>query len=98
MSEVLQANVFFVITSIAVVALTIFVCVALYYLIRILRNVRDVTDRLKRGTEQIAEDVMSMRSFVHEGVIGLVKSSFSRFTGKKSSRKGTKDTIDVEEA
>lgn len=95
MNEVLQTNVFFVITSIAVVLLTILVSVALFYLIRILRNVRDITDRLKRGSEQLAEDALAMRSFVHEGIIGTIRLFFSRST-KTAARPSKKARADDE--
>lgn len=65
MSEVLQANVFFMITAVAVVVVTIFVAVALYHLIRILRAVRDIVERVREGSEVIAEDVANMR----EGIV-----------------------------
>lgn len=100
MSETLQTNVFFVITSVAVVVFTIFLCVALYYLIRILKNVRDVTDRLRRGSEQLAEDAQAVRDFIHEGIIGSVRASFGRFRAARSSkrakneRKGESDSLD----
>lgn len=87
---------FFIITSISVVVLTILVCVALFYLIRILRNVSDMTDRLKRGSEQLAEDAIAIRSFVHNGIIGTIKNTFARFTqggaSSKSSKKKHEDT------
>ena len=90
MSDVLQTNIFFIITSVAVVIFTIFSCVALYYLIRILRNVRDVTDRLRRGSEQLAEDAQAVRTFIHEGVIGSVRASFGRIRGGGGTTEGGK--------
>lgn len=92
MNEILQTNVFFVITSVSVVLVTILVIIALLYLIRILRNVRDITDRLRRGSEQLAEDALAVRSFVHEGIIGGLKGFFSLVTQKKSSRSSKKDS------
>jgi hypothetical protein len=95
MNEVLQTNLFFVITSIAVLALTALVSIALIYLIRILRNINDITERLRRGSEKLAEDASAMRSFVHEGVVGNVLSFFSRFVkGKSASRKTRKKDSD----
>jgi hypothetical protein len=64
-SEVLQTNVFFIITSIAVVVVTVLFSVALYYVIRILRAVRDIAERLREGSEVIAEDVATVR----EGIV-----------------------------
>ena len=97
MSEVLQTNVFFFITSVAVVVFTIFLCVVLYYLIRILKNVREITERLKRGSEQLAEDAEAVRTFIHEGVIGSVKASFGRMSGRKTSARGKRVPLDTEE-
>ncbi len=86
MSEVLQANVFFVITSVAVVVLTVLACVALWYVIRILKNVRDITERIKRGSEQLAEDALAVRTFVNEGVIGTITNLLGKLTQSKTSR------------
>jgi uncharacterized protein YoxC len=67
MSEVLQANIFFMITAIAVVVVTIMVAVALYYVIRILRAVRDIAERVREGSEVIAEDVATVREGIVSG-------------------------------
>ncbi len=100
MSEVLQTNIFFIITSIAVVVFTILLSIALYHLIRILRNVQAMTDRLRRGSDQLAEDVMQVRTFVREGVVGTIKSFFvskepksTPRTPKKKSAGDSKDDI-----
>lgn len=97
MNEVLQTNVFFVITSIAVLVLTVLVSVALVYLIRILRNVSDITLRLKRGSEQLAEDAEAVRSFVSEGIIGTIKSSIALFTKAGASHKTKKTQKDTDD-
>ena len=67
MSEVLQANIFFMITAIAVVVVTILAAVALYHIIRILRAVRDIVERVREGSEVIAEDVANMRDGIVTG-------------------------------
>lgn len=92
MSEVLQANIFFVITSIAVVALTILLCFVLYQVLGILKNVRDITERLRRGSEQLAADAQEVRSFVHDGIIGTARKFISGLgSQKRSSRRSKKD-------
>jgi len=75
MSEVLQANVFFFITSIAVVVFSVLVCIAVYYVIKILKTIRRITDRIDEGTETIAEDVSHVREFFTSG------SMFSHILG-----------------
>ena len=64
MSEVLQTNVFFFITSVAVVAVTILIGVALFYLVSILRNVRDISDKLKKGSDVLGKDLSEFRTVV----------------------------------
>jgi hypothetical protein len=84
MSEVLQANIFFFITGIAVIVFTLLLCIALYHLIKILKSLRRVMDRIEAGSEIIAEDLESIRAYFTE------KSPFSRFIGAiLGERKGT---------
>ena len=54
--SLIHADVFFFISTIALVGISIGICIALYYLIHILRNVREVSDKVKaEGTEIIAD-------------------------------------------
>lgn len=75
MTEVLQANIFFFVTGIAVIVFSSLLCVALYQLIRILKSVRRVMDRIEAGSEIIAEDLENVRSYFAE------KGLFSRVIG-----------------
>lgn len=73
MSEVLQANIFFFITGIAVIVFTLLLCIALYHLIIILKSVRRVIDRIEEGSEMIAEDFQNLRThFAEEGLIATI--------------------------
>ena len=87
MSEILQANIFFIITSIAVLVLTLFVCLILYHVVKILRSIRKIVDRVEEGSEVIAEDVSQLRAYVVEG--SLVSQIMSFFLGTKA-RKSTR--------
>lgn len=91
MEEVLQANIFFFITSVAVVVFTVLVCVAVYYVIRILRTVGKIVERVDSGSETIAEDISQLRSYIAEG--GLISQIVGLFikTKKKSRRKSEED-------
>jgi succinate dehydrogenase/fumarate reductase cytochrome b subunit len=84
MSEILQANIFFVITSIAVLVFTLFVCVILYHVIKILRSIRTIVTRFEEGSELIAEDMSQLRAYVIEG--SLVSQIMSFFLGKKARK------------
>ena len=91
MSEILQTNIFFMVTAIAVIMVTIMVLIALYYIIKILRAVRDIAERVREGSEVIADDVANVRD-------GIVSGRFFRtvvdraqqatgFGAKKARRK-----------
>jgi hypothetical protein len=67
MSEVLQTNIFFFITSVAVVLFTLLLCIAVYQIIRILRIVRGIIERIDAGSETIAEDLAAAREYFKEG-------------------------------
>lgn len=62
MSEVLHANIFFIISSIATIVFSILACVLLYQLIRIARAIRRIVDRVEAGAEVLAEDMEQLRS------------------------------------
>ncbi len=89
MTEVLQANIFFLITGIAVIVFTFLLCIALYHVIRILKSLRRVMDRIEAGSEIIAEDMQSFRAyFTEEGLISRVIGSIfgSRTKGREAKR------------
>lgn len=85
MSEVLYTNVFFIITAVAVVIFTIFLCVAMYFVIKILRTVRKIIDRVDSGSETIADDIAQLRSYVAEG--SLFSHIVGLFVGTKTRRR-----------
>jgi len=69
MDTVLQTNIFFYITSAAVILVTVFVILILYYVVGILRDVKDVSDKVKVGSDTIAEDLSELRKTIKkEGV------------------------------
>ncbi len=62
MDDFLKADIFFLISAFGVIVVTIVLAVALYYLVRILRDVRHISKVAKEETDHIAEDVESFRS------------------------------------
>lgn len=93
MNELVKADIFFFITSIAVVVASVVLTVAFIYLIQILRDVRYITKRVRRESDEIIEDVHEARNFIKKEVQqaldikeligGVVQSVFSR--GRKRS-------------
>jgi predicted Holliday junction resolvase-like endonuclease len=84
MSEVLHANIFFFITGIAVIVFTFLLSIALFHLIKILKTVRRIVDRVEEGTATIAEDLENLRTYVVE------ESFLSRFLKGVMSKRNEK--------
>lgn len=100
MNEIMHADIFFFITSIAVVIATLLVCIMLYQVIRILRSIRRIVDRIDEGSEIIAEDIENFRSYVAEG--SLVSQLIHFFLGHRirpatSRRSRTKKRTSTED-
>lgn len=88
MSEVLHANIFFFITSIAVVLFTILMCVLVYHLIKIVKSIRRIVDRVEAGSEVIAEDLENLRESLNPArLIQFVMSMMPGAAPKRRSRK-----------
>ncbi len=86
MNEVLHANIFFLITSIAVIVATLLICIALYHGIKILQAIRRIVERVDASSEMIVEDVEQLRSYVLGG--GMIAQVLSFFKGRRSRKAG----------
>ena len=91
MSEILQTNIFFAITSVAVVVFTILLCIAIYQVIKILVSIRRIVARIDEGSEVIAEDVSQLRTYITEGSFVSQVFSFVMGTRKKSTPRKKKE-------
>jgi len=93
MNPLLQADIFFFITSIAVIVVTIALVVALFFLVQILRDVRYVSKRVREESDRVLEDVEHLRSFVvKEGkkaidIKKLIGEVLNVFLPKRKSRR-----------
>lgn len=85
MEEVLHANIFFFITGIAVIVFTFVSTIALYHLIKILKSVRRIVDRVEMGAETIVDDIEQLRTYVIE------ESFLSRFFRAALARKDVRE-------
>jgi hypothetical protein len=99
MDNVLQADIFFFITTVAVIVASIVLTIALIYVIQILRDVRYVTKRTRKEADGILDDIHSARRFVEKEVKRafdireVVTGIVGMFLKKKRSRKTTKKEI-----
>jgi len=94
MNEVLHANIFFIIASIATVAFAIMVCIAMYYVIKILISIRAILERVEEGSDMIAEDITTVRNFVTKGafishLMGLFIKTPTKSRTKRANKKTT---------
>ena len=64
MEELIHADIFFFVTTIAVVVVTIAVVIASVFFIRILRDLKDVSRRIRDEAEDIEEDIEVLRTAV----------------------------------
>lgn len=91
--SLIHADAFFFISTIALVVISIGIAVALYYLIKILRNARDVSDRIKAESAEIATDVRKLRAVLRdEGVkwktvAQMIRAFFMKGATKKTTKK-----------
>ena len=92
MSEVLKANIFFLITALAVICITIILAVVLIYLVRILKDLKVISRKLKEQTELLSEDVNVLRKKIKEkewrwsDLLAYVSGWWNGRKGRKSKR------------
>lgn len=92
MSEILQANIFFFIASVAVVVFVLLVSIALYHVIKIVVAVRRIVERVEQGSENIAHDVSKLRAYIIGGsLVSHVMSFFKGKARKAPSKRKSKD-------
>ena len=78
MNEFIQMDIFFFITSVAVVLLTLGVAVVLWQFSRILRNIEHVSEQVALESDSIRADLSQMRAGIRKGK-GKLQSVFKFF-------------------
>jgi hypothetical protein len=92
MSEVLQANIFFYIASVATVVFCIVVTMILFQFYKVMKTVRSILERIDSASEVMAEDVAHVRKLVATG--GLVSTIMGLVFGRKKKRRAKDEDID----
>jgi uncharacterized protein YoxC len=89
MTTLIHADIFFFVTTIAVIVVAAVFAVVGFYFIGILKNVRDISDAVKEETNLIREDIhMAREDIKREGFkLKQLVSLFSRFSMKKTRSK-----------
>ncbi|MDQ2932855.1 MAG: hypothetical protein M3Q80_00550 [bacterium] len=86
METLIHADIFFLVTTIALILLTIGLIIALVYVIKILHLLHKVADIARAESDLIAEDINLLRSRMHNGTFTL--GSVIQFFKNIISRKG----------
>jgi len=72
---VLHANIFFIIASVGVVLFIIITSLILYHVLKVVRAVRRIVERVERGSEVLAEDIEDIRHNLNPTrLIGFIMS------------------------
>jgi predicted PurR-regulated permease PerM len=66
MTEIVHADIFFFITSVAVVVVTLGFVAVLYYVIPIVRDVREIVGKVRKAGESVEKDFETLRANVRE--------------------------------
>lgn len=93
MNNLIKSDVFFFITSIAVVVIGILLTVLIVYLIKVSRDIKYISQKAKTEADNIIQDVSQLRTNLKEqgGIIKNLAGIFTRFykPKKTKSRKET---------
>lgn len=94
MDEILHANIFFIIASVATVVFCIIVSLIFWQVLKIAKSLRKIIERIEAGSEQIAEDAAHMRQFVNQGgvftkMVGMMMGAMA--AGQRRSRRDDED-------
>lgn len=81
MESILKSDIFFFITSISVVVLTLVLLVVLFYFIKIMRNFYKISNILKNYAEDADEELREIGEHVRNSRL------FTFFFGKERSKK-----------
>ncbi len=95
MDTLIHADIFFFVTTIAVVVITIALTVLIIYLVKVFRNVRKITDMVSEETVLLRHDMSDLRSEIRARGARATGAFdwFERFFGtekKSRSRKKSK--------
>ena len=84
MTEFMKQDIFFFVTTIAVVVLTILLAILIIYIIKITRDVKYISTRAKTEADLISQDLSDLRDNVKKGVkLKYLISFFNNLRNKK---------------
>ena len=89
MNNLIQADIFFFITSVAVVLVTLLLVVFLAYMVMIVRDFRGVSRKVRQETELLAMDIDAAREHIKKKGSDIISAFdfFRDLTGMKKKKK-----------
>ena len=92
MDSLVHADIFFFVTTIAVVVVALFAVVALVYFIKVLRHLKEIAEEIKEETLFVRRDIGEARAQMKlEGFkIKQIIDFFSRLVGRRKIKKSRK--------
>ena len=82
MSEFAKMDIFFVVTTVAVIVVAVLLSIALYRILRILRNVEHVSQIVSDEGDRVRGDIDEMRTAIKRE--GFKLSYFAKFAKKRA--------------
>ena len=88
MDSLMKADIFFMITTIAVCAVSVVAIWVLVHLVKILRNVEDISETVKKETQKFSQDIDGVREHIKQSgaLPRFVMSWIGRFGGTNTKR------------
>ena len=90
METIAKADIFFVVTTVAIVAVSIALLAVLVYTLLILRDVKNISRKVKEETQHISEDIKDLRTNIRtEGAKIRHFTTFAKniYYAKRGARK-----------
>ena len=92
MDSLMKSEIFFFIATIAVGVLSVLCAIALYYVLRILNDVKDISRKVRGETVKITDDIEEFREIVkEEGWPGVYQTLKKFISGKGRTHKTKKN-------
>jgi len=83
MESLVKSDIFFFITGIAVIVISVVLLILLFYSIKTMKSAQRIMDRFERGTEIFADDMESIRTyFINGGLVGGISMLLNRTSTK----------------
>ncbi len=87
MDTLVKADIFFFITSIAVIAVSIGILVGIYYIIRAIKKFEDYADRLEKEVKEKRDEVEEIKNDVKEIAQDIRESFVYNLLFKKGKKR-----------